>query len=64
MTTKKSLKEILAEVLAVIGFCLFCLFGVKACVVAEHEWLLEQDRIRAEKREIWLERQRSENERF
>lgn len=57
-------KETLKEVVLLLAMLLFIMFGVKACVLSENEYLLEQDRIRAEKREIWLEQQRSENERF
>lgn len=53
-------KQIIKETLAIIGLCLFMMFGVKACVLSENEWQFEQDRIRAEKREMWLETQRSE----
>lgn len=50
-------KEIIKEVVLLLAMLLFIMFGVKACVLSENEYLLEQDRIRAEKREMWLEAQ-------
>lgn len=54
-------KEAVKETLITIGLCFFMMFMIKACVIAENDWLLEQDRIQAEKREIWLEQQNQLN---